>query len=292
MVFNVAGALAVQRLACVTSRQPFTKLQEFAHTTDAATPRETHLPELRTSQNYPRAPITEAVIQILVAADVEPRALERISHKLKAEYPNSQPLQEYKVEIPNTGGQVSVAQNPQGFRLANNDQSDVIMLNPRGITAARLAPYLHWKHLRDRANTAWQYWKAATPGHPIARIGVRYINRIDIPLTAGMQLNVEEYLSFVPSVDAITDQPMLGYLMQVVIPTSDPHWTATITTTALGDTQIPAHASFILDIDVGRTSNIPFNDTLLWPVIDQAQLIKNDIFERCIKEPARKLFRS
>ena len=232
------------------------------------------------------------MIQILIAADVEPRALERIAHKLKAEYPNSQPLQEYKVEIPSTGGQVSVAQNPQGFRLANDDQTDVVMLNPRGITAARLSPYPQWTYLRDRANNAWQEWKDATPSNPIARIGVRYINRIDIPLTAGGPLNIEDYLAFVPSVAAITDQPMLGYLMQVAIPTYDPCWNATITTTALGDTQIPAHASIILDIDVARTTDIPLNDKLLWPIIDQARLIKNDVFERCIKEPARKLFMS
>lgn len=250
------------------------------------------MPELRISQNYPRAPITEAVIQILVGADAEPRMLERIAHKLKADYPNSQPLQEYKVEIPNTGGQVNVAQSPQGFRLANNDQSDVVVLSPRGITAARLAPYPHWQHLRDKANTAWQEWKAATPGHPIARLGVRYINRIDIPLSSGMPLNVEDYLSFVPNVDAITDKPMLGYLMQVVIPTSDPLWIATITTTALGDTPVPAHASFILDIDVARSADIPLNDNLLWPIVDAARPIKNDIFERCIKDSARKLFMS
>jgi len=250
------------------------------------------LPELRTSPNYPRAPITEAVIQILVAAEIELRALERIAHKLRVDYPNSQPMQEIKVELPSTGGQISVAQSPQGFRLANNDQTDVVLLNSRSITAARLAPYLQWKHLRDRANSAWQEWRAATPAYPIARVGVRYINRIDIPFAQGQgtPLNVEDYLSFVPSVAAITDMPMLGYLMQVVIPTYDPHWTATITTTALGDMQVPAHASFILDIDVARTADIPLNDKQLWPIVDQAQVIKNDIFERCIKDPARKLF--
>lgn len=248
------------------------------------------MPELRTSPNYPRAPITEAVIQILVAPDVEPRALDRISHKLKADYPHSQPLQEFRVDILGTGGQVSVAQNPQGFRLASNDQTDVVILNPNGVIVARLPPYLQWQHLRDRANNAWQEWKAATPSYPITRIGVRYINRIDIPAVAGMTVNVEDYLSFVPNVDAITDKAMLGYLMQVVIPTFDPLWTATITTTALGDTQIPSHASFILDIDIARTAEIPLNDKLLWPIIDQAQLIKNDLFERCVKDPARKLF--
>jgi uncharacterized protein (TIGR04255 family) len=250
------------------------------------------LPEIFTSPIYPRAPITEAVIEIIVTADAEPRTLERIAHRVKAAYPNSQPLQEFKLDIPNTGGQVSVSQNTHGFRLANNDQTDVILLKSRGITVARLPPYQQWNHLRDRAHAVWQEWRAATPSHPIARIGVRYINRIDIPHERGTPVNVEDYLSFVPSVAAITEQPMLGYLMQVVIPTFDPYWIATITTTALGDTPIPAHASFILDIDVARTTDIPLNDKQLWPIVDQAQVIKNDIFERCIKEPARKLFLS
>ena len=250
------------------------------------------MPDRHTSPHYPRAPITEAVIQIQVAAEVEPRALEKIAHKLKRDYPNSQPLQEYKIEFSNTGGQVSIAQNPQGIRLANNDQTDIVMLNPQSITAARLTPYIDWKHLRDRANAAWQEWKDATPGHPIARIGVRYINRIDIPVGPGQPFKVDDYLSLVPVVSAITNQSPLGYLMQIVIPTSDPLWTATVTTTALGDVQVPNHASYILDIDVARTADIPLNDKLLWPIIDTAQLIKNDIFERCIKDPARKLFSS
>ena len=166
------------------------------------------MPEPRPSPHYPRAPIVEALIQILVAAPAEPRALERIAHKLKSEYPNSQPLQEFMIEIANTGGQVGVAQNPQGFRLANNDQTDILLVNPLGITAARLSPYGDWKHLRDKANAAWQEWKAATPRHPIVRLGVRYINRIDVPHDPTQPFKVEDYLNFYPQVMPITPMPL------------------------------------------------------------------------------------
>ena len=255
-------------------------------------PRNTGVTEPLPRRNYPRAPIVEAVIQILVAAPTEPPVLERIAHKLKGIYPNSEPLQEFKIEIANTGGQIGVAQNPQGFRLANNDQTDILLINPRGITAARLAPYPNWQHLRDKANAAWQEWKDATPRHPIARLGVRYINRIDVPQDPAEPFKVQDYLNFYRQATPITGEPMLGYLLQIVVPTFVPSWTATVTTTPLGDSQVPNHASVLLDIDVMRTAEIPLNDAQLWPVIDQARAIKNDIFERCITDASRRLFQS
>ena len=175
------------------------------------------MPEPLPTRNYRRAPIVEAVIQIQVASPAEPRVLERIAHKLKSTYPNSEPLQEFKIEIANTGGQIGVAQNPQGFRLANNDQTDILLINPLGITAARLAPYPNWQHLRDKANSAWQEWKDATPRHPIVRLGVRYINRIDVPKDSAQPFRVQDYLNFYAQATPITEEPMLGYLLQIVI---------------------------------------------------------------------------
>lgn len=239
---------------------------------------------------YPRAPITEAVIQIRMAADVELRALEKIQHRLKAAYPNSQPLQNVQVSIDNTGSQINIAQNQQGFRLATDDQTDVVILSSRDVTVARLPPYAGWEHLRANANAAWQEWKAATPRHPIERLGVRFINRIDIPIPDAQVIATKDYLNFYPNSGPFTSAPMLSYLMQVTVPTIDPLWIATVTSTTLGATQIPKHHSLILDIDVSRTADIPLIDDKLWPLIDQARIIKNDIFERCITDASRKLF--
>ncbi len=245
-----------------------------------------------TSPHYPRAPITEAVIQLRMTADVEMKALAKIQHRLKSAYPNSQQLQNVAFSFDNTGRQINVVQNPQGFRLANDDQTDIVMLTPRDLTAARLPPYPGWEHLRANANTAWKIWKAATPRHPIERIGVRFINRIDIPVADAHLFDIQEYLNFYPSTSPITAAPMLGYLLQVTVPTFDPLSIATITTTTLGTNLIPKHHSLILDIDVSRTADIPIRDDRLWPLIDQARVIKNDIFERCITDASRKLFAS
>lgn len=225
-----------------------------------------------------------------MAADVEAKALEKIQNKLKAAYPETQPLQKFEVKVDQTGGQVNVAHNQQGFRLANADQTDIVILDARNLTVARLAPYPGWEHLRDRANSAWQRWKAETPRHPIERIGVRFINRIDIPVMDDDSIAISNYLNFCPYAAPITDAAMLNFLLRVTVPTYDPQWIANITTTTLGATQVPKHHSLILDIDIFRTAEIPIRDDLLWPIIDAARLIKNDLFERCITAATRNLF--
>lgn len=242
------------------------------------------------SPTYPRAPIIEAVIQLRVVADVEPRLQENIAKKLKGDYPHSQPLQAIAVTLDNTGGRVGVSQNSEGFRLANDDQTEVLIINSRGVTAARLAPYNGWPALRARTEAAWKVWREVTPGHAIERLGIRMINRIDIPAQSGPVWQLEEYLSLYPALPTLTHAPMNSYMVQVSIPTFNPQWMATLTSMVLQPPPVPAHNSLLLDIDVARTSEIPLNDAQLWPIIDQARTIKNDLFERCITDATRKLF--
>ena len=247
---------------------------------------------LLSSPNYRRAPITEAFIQLNVSTDVEEKALEKIQRRLKSVYPNAQPLQNVQISLNNTGSQFNVSQNPKGFRLSNNDQTDILFLNSRGVTAARLAPYPNWEHLRENAKIAWEEWRSATPGYPIDRLGVRFVNRIDVPVGEEPTFQMNEYVNFFPSSAPISAGPLLAYLLQISIPTVDPNWIATITTTSLGTTQVPKHHSLMLDIDVFCSQNIPMRDEQLWPMFDNARLIKNDIFERCVTDASRKLFQS
>ncbi|MGQ0672816.1 MAG: TIGR04255 family protein [Hyphomicrobium sp.] len=242
------------------------------------------------SPTYPRAPIIEAVIQFRVMADVELRLQEKVAKKLKTGYPHSQPLKAIEVTLDNTGGRVGVSQNSEGYRLASDDQTEVVIINSRGITAARLAPYTGWPNLRARAEAAWQAWREVTPAHAIERIGVRMINRIDIPAKPEPIWQLHEYLRLFPAIPTLTDAPMSNYMVQVSIPTFDPLWMATLTSTVFQPPPVPGHNSVLLDIDVARTSNIPLNNAQLWPVVDLARTIKNDLFERCITDATRELF--
>lgn len=47
------------------------------------------------------------------------------------------------------------------------------------------------------------------------------------------------------------------------------------------------HASFMLDIDVYKSSNLPMNDAGLISLLGQMRVEKNRIFEMCITQQAR-----
>jgi uncharacterized protein (TIGR04255 family) len=241
------------------------------------------------SPQYPRAPITEAVIEVRVAAEIDANILDKIARKLKSHYTRSEPLRQVGVAIDNTGGNVSIQQNATGFRLSNEDQADIALLSNRFITTARLPPYPGWDRFRDRAKENWAMWRSLAPAHAIARAGVRYINRIDIPATPEGKLNLEEYFNFHPQAE-VFEATLVTYLAQVRFLTYRPNWAATITTTPMLPNPVPDAASVMLDIDVFREADLPLHPDKLWSLIDEARSVKNDLFERALTPKTKALF--
>ncbi len=249
---------------------------------------EVGLTELLPSPHYARAPITEAVIELRVANPATVKQQEKVVKRLKKLYPRSEAMQAFSVNVDTTGGTLSVSQSPQGFRLTNDDQTGVVLIQPNGVTTSRLPPYPGWEALRESAQIVWDHWKRSTPRQPVNRIGVRYVNRIDVPLDESPTIDLKDYLQFYPQNPCLSGGYMIGHIIQVTRPTIMPHWTYSITST-IKPPPLLKHFSVLLDIDVFRKNDIPSKEEQLWNVIDEARNIKNDIFQRCITDKTREL---
>jgi uncharacterized protein (TIGR04255 family) len=230
------------------------------------------------------------VIHLRVSGVASVDEQQKVVRRLTKHYPHSNPLQEFSLRIDTTGGEVAVDQKPQGFRLNTDDQADVVLVFPDGIAAARLAPYQGWENLRDCAKAAHDEWRRSTAHRPVSRIGIRYLNRIDIPLNGLSQVDLATYLGFRPHIPGIGSGPMAGYMVQATLPTDIPQWSASIASTIVTPPPLLNHVSLMLDIDIFRTEQIPGNESELWRMIDDARPIKNRVFERCITDESRKLF--
>jgi uncharacterized protein (TIGR04255 family) len=240
--------------------------------------------------NYGHAPITEAVIHLLTSDAVSETERRKVARRLKALYPHSQPLQAINININATGGpNVAVEQEPQGFRLTSDDETDIVLIQHNGVVISRLAPYPGWLKFRERAFAAWTEWRAATSNHTVSRIGVRYINRIDIPYANEPMIQPRDYLLFSPEDPGISSAPMQGYVVQITKLTDVPHWLTSVTSTIVSPPPLLSHISILFDIDVFRTEAIPRRDDELWAVVDEARNIKNDIFECCITDRTKEL---
>jgi len=241
-----------------------------------------------TSRTYSRPPITEAIIDIRIAAAVTDVDQKKVVERLKRRYPHSQPTHEVSINF--TGFALGVTQSAAGYRVTTDEQTDVVLVMPQGLATARLAPYQGWPLLRDHARKAWEAWRQETPHQPVSRIGIRYINRLDVPVDNRAVIRIEDYLTLYPHLPAIDARPMLGYMMETVIPLSAPDWVATVRSALLTPPPIPKYVSLLLDFDVFRTADLPRKEDDLWHLVETGRDIKNGIFEACITDEARKLF--
>ena len=252
--------------------------------------------EFLESPHYDKAPIAEAVIDLRLGVAIKKRTQDKLVKKIARSYYRFETLQAIDVNIDTTGGSVRVDQALVGHRIASEDQLDLVTVQPNRLTVSRLAPYPGWEALEERAKDTWNTWRDLAGNSQINRVGVRFINRFDLPVemiaadpSKPPGVNLSDYLTIHISDPVMNHNPMDNYLLQITRDAKMPNWKHSITSTVINPAPLINHMSILLDIDVFRTQEIPLHPDRLWDVVSEARKIKNDIFERCITNATREL---
>jgi len=239
---------------------------------------------------YPRAPITEAVIDL----QVEPLSaahfsgLEKVRGKLSHRYPSVQ--EQYSVEQTIALGAMSASVNQQklGYLLTSKDGGKIAAIRLNGFGLSKIAPYLHWDEFRQEAMKLWPiYARALKPGR-ITRVALRYINRIDVP--SEKPVSVSDYITTGPVVPKELPQKLKGFVTQFQL-FDDAALAHIMVNQALVPPPAEKFVSILLDIDVSRIADVPQTEQKLWSLFDKLRVIKNAVFEACITDNSRELFR-
>jgi uncharacterized protein (TIGR04255 family) len=237
---------------------------------------------------YRRAPITEAVIEVRTKTLLKGSELDRLVARFSKKYPTTpQKLFDVAVEVGEVASKVN--QDLIGYRLVSLDGTRVLSLGLQSIGSAKIAPYEGWERFVEETRGNWDTWLKIVEWQPIERVGVRYINRIDIPTMERIEL--DDYFTFLPNMPKSLDNGIEHFAMNVLVPLGKDDLKLVLNA---GTTQSPliGHQSLILDLDVSRNTNLPKDDTSLWELIDQVfRLRKNEVFETCITDKTRALLR-
>lgn len=174
-----------------------------------------------------------------------------------------------------------------GCKFVSHDGHFVFQARLDGFAFSQLAPYGEWKDFRSAARVAWDAYKKGANPTRIHRVGVRFINRVDIPAAQGEPIDLDEYFNTAPRIAAQLPQSMTNYFMRLQIPLREPGALAIVMETGVPP---PAEGllSTVLDIDV-IVETKSFDESGAWETIDRLRHHKNGIFESCITDKVRAL---
>lgn len=239
---------------------------------------------------YKRAPITEAVIEIRFEKPLPKKSIEKLNERLKDSYASSDPVSGIGVKVYVKERQATFDETHNGYKLASKDQTDVLMIIPTSMICSRSAPYTGWESFRARAEENWKQWKQITGYKKIERLGVRYINRIDIPVGSDERIRVEDYLNVYPQYPE--PEPISGlstYTMQIVGYIGKKNFNLIINSNVV-PSPLVNHVSILLDIDIAPKGSVPQKDDEIWAMFEIMREHKNDVFESSVTDNARRLF--
>ncbi len=171
--------------------------------------------------------------------------------------------------------------------FSTNDQKVLVQVGPRLLSINRLKPYPSWEEFEKTIDTAFKTLSSIVDIKGFQRIGMRYINRIDIP---GKDIRIDEYFNFRPHTGDDLPKILKSFNLTTHFPYSTGRDVCKVqffSTTPDGENM----NSFILDFDYYL--NIPQDITDI--DVDKWRLEAHDeiekFFEGSITDKLREMFK-
>lgn len=244
--------------------------------------------------HLPHAPIVEAVVDVRARAEVSWEE-EAIQAQIKAQlpdYPQADSHREFRHEV-----KMAPGQEPQqalldlgwkGLRLRSSDKLHIAQFNRDGFVFSRLEPYQSWKQLYDESMRLWRMYVELAQPVEIHRIGLRFINRIQLPPS---ELRFEDYMEPAPVPPKDLDLPFHGFMHQDMLAVPDhPYAINVIRTIQLPGAPGVQCLGLILDIDAFTTQGFELDEALLEQRLLEMRWLKNKVFFGSVTPKALGLF--
>jgi uncharacterized protein (TIGR04255 family) len=246
--------------------------------------------------HLPHAPIVEAVIDIRArpASTLEESVLKPRLEATLAGYQFLDSMQQVEIqhEVNLQGGTPASPMihelSWKGLRFRSDDKKHIAQFNRDGFIFSCLEPYESWAHLYEEGMRLWSVYVDVAQPIEVHRIGLRYINRIQLPLN---ELNLENYLQPAPKAPKGLDFPLHWFMHQDTLAVPDLPYAINVIRTI----QPPAEPgvqgfSLILDIDAFTTQGFELGEALLAQRLLEMRWLKNKVFFGSVTPSALKLF--
>jgi uncharacterized protein (TIGR04255 family) len=240
-------------------------------------------------KSYSKPPIIEAIIELRFADGLTDKQLNAVLQKKQNDF-SIQKVEgfQFKINQGDTGASAETNQEFLGYKLTQKkDSSYIVQLKHDSMSLSRLPPYEGWPAIHAEFKRQYQ-WYIAKKFKTITRIGVRYINRIDIP-TPNDRVDLDEYFNVSIKIPEKTIPMLDQFVVQAVARVDD----TKALNVQLFSTETPLlnHSSFLFDLDVYQSTDLPKNDKDLDAAFDEIRLLKDKFFEELLTSKCKRLFK-
>jgi len=249
--------------------------------------------EINLSENFPhlpRAPIVEGVIDIRAHAtmafeeeSVRNAVLLRLSGYSYLDSPRAF-QHDLKIEGDKPPHQTIRDLGLKGLRFQSADTKQIVQFNRDGFVYSRLEPYPDWDSFAGEGMCLWRIFKEIAQPAEINRIGLRFINRIELPQD---NLRLDDYIKPAPEPPTNLGLPFVGFMHHdtLTVP-GHPYAINLIRTIQPPQAETGKGAGLILDIDVFTTQGTKLDEDRLSRTLEEMRWLKNKAFFGSITEKA------
>jgi len=192
--------------------------------------------------------------------------------------------------------ELQIIQEPQGFRqelrvservlLFSPDRNLLVQIGPRLLVVNALKPYPTWQGFKPCIEMAWKKLQEIVDIQGLERIGLRYINRIELPKEEVVKLS--DYFDFYLTIGPRLPQVMGSFIAGAEFPYKEGRDRCRVQLTP--ESNSGEKRALLLDIDyfLAKPRAVGVSEALQW--VEEAHTQVEEIFEGCITDRLRELF--
>ncbi len=232
------------------------------------------------------APIAEAVIEFQFdgSENVTLESLKSIAEKLKELYPNQNQKRGsvIKALVKDSGPETEIVdKGVVGISARSEDGNKILQLLQDRFAFSHLQPYTKWGDLEKDTFYVWNCVIDEIDIECVKRVGVRFINRIEIDMPIE---SFSDYIVSAPIIPEGIPQGISAYEQRVIIPNPDNGAIAIVNQSMGGLDSEKNVVPVILDIDVGMAGRYVSKEENLKKILGPLREYKNDMFFRNITD--------
>jgi uncharacterized protein (TIGR04255 family) len=239
--------------------------------------------------HFKNPPIIEAVIALSIAPLPE-SMIEKfrgfVSDMTAAGYRQPEPVTEHHIQlkIEGEGSSFDKSASPHGLKFLSEDGLHAAQFNRNAFVFSRLGQYDSWERFRDDARKLWEIYSRATGGREAINVGVRYINKLFIPVG----VDPEIYVTAFPKLPDEISTPLYELFMRVGMEIAEPKGRF-VHTQAILPPEREGFATLLFDNDF----QFPIegkSDAQTWEILESVRVLKDRFFVSLTTEKMRETF--